>query len=251
MTVCAGRPGARVGLSRAGPASSGTALTRRLLADGARVRVLARSRRQGQAAGGPRRGNRRRRRDRPRPPSASRWTARGSSTTSPDRCSSRASRRAEYLRAHVLGTTSRARLLRAGTRPRTARALQHHGCARSDRRPPGRRRTRRSGRPTSTSRRRRARRRWSAGDRDRGLPAVIARPGLVYGPGDIHLVSFFQAIQRHRVPADRPSARLAAPDLHRRHDRGAGPLRSADRGDRRVLPPRGHGAGADSRTGRT
>lgn len=29
-----------------------------------------------------------------------------------------------------------------------------------------------------------------------GLPAVIARPGLVYGPGDIHLASFFQAIAR-------------------------------------------------------
>lgn len=29
-----------------------------------------------------------------------------------------------------------------------------------------------------------------------GLPVVIARPGLVYGPGDIHLLSFFQAVQR-------------------------------------------------------
>jgi nucleoside-diphosphate-sugar epimerase len=29
-----------------------------------------------------------------------------------------------------------------------------------------------------------------------GLPVVIARPGLVYGPGDVHLASFFQAIQR-------------------------------------------------------
>ena len=29
-----------------------------------------------------------------------------------------------------------------------------------------------------------------------GLPAVIARPGLVYGPGDVHLASFFQAIAR-------------------------------------------------------
>ncbi|HYZ57786.1 MAG TPA: NAD-dependent epimerase/dehydratase family protein [Streptosporangiaceae bacterium] len=32
--------------------------------------------------------------------------------------------------------------------------------------------------------------------REGGLPVVIARPGLVYGPGDIHLLSFFQAIQR-------------------------------------------------------
>ena len=29
-----------------------------------------------------------------------------------------------------------------------------------------------------------------------GLPVVIARPGLVYGPGDIHLLSFFRAIGR-------------------------------------------------------
>lgn len=37
------------------------------------------------------------------------------------------------------------------------------------------------------------RRRW----RDR-FPVVIARPGLVYGPGDVHLLPFFQAILRHR-----------------------------------------------------
>jgi nucleoside-diphosphate-sugar epimerase len=29
-----------------------------------------------------------------------------------------------------------------------------------------------------------------------GFPAVIVRPGLVYGPGDLHLLGFFQAIQR-------------------------------------------------------
>lgn len=29
-----------------------------------------------------------------------------------------------------------------------------------------------------------------------GFPAVIARPGLVYGPGDLHLLPFFQAILR-------------------------------------------------------
>ena len=29
-----------------------------------------------------------------------------------------------------------------------------------------------------------------------GLPVAIARPGLVYGPGDIHLLSFFRAIER-------------------------------------------------------
>lgn len=31
-----------------------------------------------------------------------------------------------------------------------------------------------------------------------GLPAVIARPGLVYGPGDLHLLGFFRAILRRR-----------------------------------------------------
>jgi nucleoside-diphosphate-sugar epimerase len=35
-------------------------------------------------------------------------------------------------------------------------------------------------------------RRW----RD-GFPAAIARPGLVYGPGDIHLLPFFQTILHH------------------------------------------------------
>ncbi len=29
-----------------------------------------------------------------------------------------------------------------------------------------------------------------------GLPAVILRPGLVYGPGDLHLLGFFRSIQR-------------------------------------------------------
>ena len=31
-----------------------------------------------------------------------------------------------------------------------------------------------------------------------GFPAVIARPGLVYGPGDLHLLAFVQAILRRR-----------------------------------------------------
>jgi nucleoside-diphosphate-sugar epimerase len=33
----------------------------------------------------------------------------------------------------------------------------------------------------------------AAGD---GLPVVVARPALVYGPGDLHMLSWFQAIQR-------------------------------------------------------
>jgi len=32
----------------------------------------------------------------------------------------------------------------------------------------------------------------------RGLPAVIVRPGLVYGPGDLHLLGFFRSILRHQ-----------------------------------------------------
>ena len=31
---------------------------------------------------------------------------------------------------------------------------------------------------------------------ERGLPAAIVRPGLVYGPGDLHLLGFFRSIQR-------------------------------------------------------
>jgi nucleoside-diphosphate-sugar epimerase len=31
-----------------------------------------------------------------------------------------------------------------------------------------------------------------------GFPAVIVRPGLVYGPGDLHLLGFFRAILRRR-----------------------------------------------------
>lgn len=31
-----------------------------------------------------------------------------------------------------------------------------------------------------------------------GLPAVIARPGLVYGPGDLHLLQFFKAVLHRR-----------------------------------------------------
>ena len=33
---------------------------------------------------------------------------------------------------------------------------------------------------------------------ERGLPAVVARPGLVYGPGDLHLVGFFRAVVKRR-----------------------------------------------------
>ncbi|HLI88190.1 MAG TPA: NAD-dependent epimerase/dehydratase family protein [Ktedonobacteraceae bacterium] len=32
--------------------------------------------------------------------------------------------------------------------------------------------------------------------RERGLPVSVARPGLVYGPGDLHLLGFFTAIKK-------------------------------------------------------
>lgn len=32
--------------------------------------------------------------------------------------------------------------------------------------------------------------------REQGLPVSVARPGLVYGPGDLHLLGFFQSIKR-------------------------------------------------------
>lgn len=42
-----------------------------------------------------------------------------------------------------------------------------------------------------------------------GFPAVIARPGLVYGPGDLHLLPFFQSVLRRRFrPISGPMARL-------------------------------------------
>jgi nucleoside-diphosphate-sugar epimerase len=34
--------------------------------------------------------------------------------------------------------------------------------------------------------------------RNSSVPAVIARPGLVYGPGDLHLLPFFRAVLRRR-----------------------------------------------------
>jgi nucleoside-diphosphate-sugar epimerase len=42
-----------------------------------------------------------------------------------------------------------------------------------------------------------------------GFPAVVARPGLVYGPGDTHLLPFFQTIFRRRfLPIGRREAKL-------------------------------------------
>jgi nucleoside-diphosphate-sugar epimerase len=42
-----------------------------------------------------------------------------------------------------------------------------------------------------------------------GLPVVVVRPGLVYGPGDLHLLGFFRAVLRRRFrPVGRRTVRL-------------------------------------------
>ncbi len=41
--------------------------------------------------------------------------------------------------------------------------------------------------------------------RDRGLPAVVVRPGLVYGPGDVHLAGFFRSVLKRQF---RPIGRM-------------------------------------------
>jgi nucleoside-diphosphate-sugar epimerase len=33
---------------------------------------------------------------------------------------------------------------------------------------------------------------------EQGFPAVVARPGLVYGPGDLHLVGFFRSVLKRQ-----------------------------------------------------
>ena len=65
-------------------------------------------------------------------------------------------------------------------------------------------------RPTNIYEQSKAAAEMAVRDRSRaGFPAVIARPGLVYGPGDLHLLSFFQAILRRRFrPIGRKNAWL-------------------------------------------
>ena len=70
-----------------------------------------------------------------------------------------------------------------------------------------------------------------------GFPAVIARPGLVYGPGDLHLLGFFRSVVRRRF---RPIGRTKVL-LHPIYidDLTEGLLRCGRRARRRrVLPPR-------------
>jgi nucleoside-diphosphate-sugar epimerase len=172
----------------------GSALTRRLLADGARIRVLARS-----AA-------------KARP-----LAEFGAEVITGDITDAAAVQDAvtgtrvvyhlagpllvpgvpaeEYHRAHVLGTRA---VLDSCARASSVERLVH--CSTTgvlgvtgDR--PGT-----EGdpfRPTTDYERAKAEAESEVRNRARdGLPVVIARPGLVYGPGDVHLASFFQAIQR-------------------------------------------------------
>jgi nucleoside-diphosphate-sugar epimerase len=54
-------------------------------------------------------------------------------------------------------------------------------------------------RPTNAYEATKAEAEFAVRERSRvGLPAVIARPGLVYGPGDLHLLPFFRAVLRRQ-----------------------------------------------------
>jgi dihydroflavonol-4-reductase len=189
-----GWPASGVVLITGGTGFLGTALARRLLADGAKVRILARS------AG-----------------RASEMAALGAEIVTGDitdrdavRAATAGARTvyhlagpllipgvpaAEYHRAHVLGTAA---VLKCCAESPTLERLVHcsttgvlgiTGERRATEDDPFR--------PTTDYERAKAAAetevRRKVAD---GLPAVIARPGLVYGPGDVHLASFFQAITR-------------------------------------------------------
>ena len=244
------RHGAQPGLRRrpavtvlvtGGTGFLGTSLARRLLADGARVRVLARSPAKAEPLA--KMGaeivlgdiN-----DQPRSPA--RWTAHRWSTTSPDRCSVPGIPAEEYGRTHVTGTKLLLDCCEQQPGLRAIRPLQHDRRPRGDRVTARPTRNRRSGRPTPTSATKAAaeaavRARWGP-----GFPAVIVRPGLVYGPGDLHLLPFFQSILRHRF---RPIGRREA-WLHPIYidDMTEALVRCGEpeSGHRRVLPPRRRGS---------
>lgn len=174
----------------------GSSLVGRLLADGARVRVLARS-----------------------PGRAASLTARGAEVITGDITDPAAVRTAvdgadlvyhlagrllrpgvpaaEYRHTHVAGTKLLLSCCRNGSRPRrlvhcsTTGVLGVTGDQPAGEEAPIR--------PTNVYESTKAeaeqavREAWQA-----GLPAVIARPGLVYGPGDLHLLPFFRAVLGRR-----------------------------------------------------
>src|SRR3954454_7953205 len=103
---------------------------------------------------------------------------------------------AEYYATHVVGT----RLLLASCRELTVERFVHFstpgvlgvtgGGAAGESAPY---------RPTNAYEATKAEAEQEVRDRARtGFPAVIARPGLVYGPGDLHLLPFFRAVLRRR-----------------------------------------------------
>lgn len=215
MNHCSGGPGpaetapAETGPTGTGPTGAagtvlvtgatgflGLSLVRRLLADGARVRVLARS------------------------PGKSAWLAGCGAEVVTGDITDRAAVRAavdgadliyhlagrlllpgvpatEYRRTHVAGTKLLLSCCQNGSRPRrfvhcsTTGVLGVTGDQPADEQAPIR--------PTNIYESTKAeaeqavRKAWHA-----GLPAVIARPGLVYGPGDLHLLPFFRAVLGRR-----------------------------------------------------
>lgn len=174
----------------------GSSLVGRLLADGARVRVLARS-----------------------PDRAASLTARGAEVITGDITDRAAVRTAvdgadliyhlagrllrpgvpaaEYRHTHVAGTKLLLSCCRNGSRPKrlvhcsTTGVLGVTGDQPADEGAPIR--------PTNIYESSKAEAEQAVRDAwQAGLPAVIARPGLVYGPGDLHLLPFFRAILGRR-----------------------------------------------------
>jgi nucleoside-diphosphate-sugar epimerase len=174
----------------------GSSLVRRLLCDGARVRVLVRS-----------------------PGKAARLASRGTEVVTGDITDSAAGRAAvdgadviyhlagrllmpgvpaaEYRRTHVTGTELLLSCCQNGSRPRrfvhcsTTGVLGVTGDQPADEQAPVR--------PTNIYESTKAEAEQAVREACcAGLPAVIARPGLVYGPGDLHLLPFFRAVLQRR-----------------------------------------------------
>jgi nucleoside-diphosphate-sugar epimerase len=103
---------------------------------------------------------------------------------------------AEYSATHVDGTKLLLRCCQASTVARfvhcsTTGVLGVTGDRPADETAPFR--------PTNAYEATKALAEQAVGDQVRkGFPAVIARPGLVYGPGDLHLLPFFRAVLRRR-----------------------------------------------------
>lgn len=181
----------------------GSSLVRRLLSDGARVRVLVRS------------------------PGRAAWLASGGAEVIPGDITDRAAVRAavtgadviyhlagrlfqpgvpasDYRRTHVTGTKLLLSCCQTGSRPRrfvhcsTTGVLGVTGNYPADEQAPIR--------PTNVYESTKAEAEQAVLEAcHAGLPAVIARPGLVYGPGDLHLLPFFRTVLQRRF---RPIGRL-------------------------------------------